>query len=440
MSNKKNIYFLLFWMMVGVSGVITPVMAADAVGTFYTWKFNTGGDDRLRAEYKDDFDLKDKTKDNSTWFYNRLRLNFKASYSDEYLNERFVIFTEGLDLRAADNKGFKGANGQKDDFDLHQGYVQVVNIADSGVDIKFGREEFKYGAGRLVAAPVWANRIRSFDGGVAHYAKNGFSADIIYGSEVQYDIHKFNKFNMVNDKYFLTGGYFTYQKNHADPLFDWYYLDYKDIRGTTNTHRQTVGVRMKTLIGPETVLDIEAPYQFGRNNGKVIDAFAFHADVSRMFSSVMWTPKFAVAYDQASGDKNSKDGTDHTFVPLYQSTHDPYGLLDIVRWQNIRNPEIGVTLYPANKLSVTPQADFIWLANRHDAWYSSTGTVTRAATAADVSSYLGTEVSIRAVYDLTGNIKLEAGYAYLFTGKYLRQIAGGNDPINWAYTQMVVKF
>ncbi|MBF0619852.1 MAG: alginate export family protein [Candidatus Omnitrophica bacterium] len=426
---------LLLWTVPGVSWAL----AADSGGAYDSWKFNVGGDERFRTEYRNDFDLKDTVKDNATWFYNRLRLNVKAAYSDEYLNDKLVVFMEGLDARASDNKDFKGANAQKDDFDLHQGYVKAINVADSGVDIKLGRQEFQYGAGRLIAAPTWLNRVRSFDGGVVRYVKNGFSADLLLGYEVLYDTHKFN---MAREENFLTGSYFSYQKNNIAPLLEWYYLDYTDIRGTTDTHRQTIGGRVKATIAPETMLDIEVPYQFGNQAGqdKYIHAYAAHADLARTFSSVMWKPKLALAYDQASGDKNATDGTSHTFVPLYQTTHDPYGLLDIVRWQNIRNPELGVTFYPTDKWSFTPQVDWFWLDNRHDAWYSSSGTVTRAATAADINSFLGTEISIRSVYDLTSNIKLEGGYAHLYTGKYLRSTAGGDDPINWVYTQMIVKF
>jgi hypothetical protein len=410
----------------------TGAMAADSD----SWKVKAGGEDRFRMEYKNNFDLKDAVKDNAEWFYNRLRLNLKASYVDGQKKEKVGFFLEGMDLRASAHE-MKGANAQKDDFDLHQAYVQAFDIADSGFGIKLGRQEFKYGAGRLLHAPSWSNRVRAFDGGILRYAKNGFTGDLLYGSDVKYDIEKFN---MARSEEFVTGGYFTYQKAKTAPLLEWYYLDAVDIKGTTDSHRQTVGGRIKIQIAPDTDVDIEIPYQFGRTSGKDIHAYAFHADISKAFPSFAWKPKVSLAYDQASGDKNASDNNSKTFVPLYQGAHDPYGLLDIVRWQNIRNVGLKVSFSPIKKLTVTPEVNFLWLDNRHDAWYSSSGGITRAATAADVGSYVGTEVSIRSAYELTSNVQLEGGYAHLYTGDYLRDTSGGDDPINWFYAQTVIKF
>ena len=80
-----------------------------------------------------------------------------------------------------------------------------------------------------------------------------------------------------------------------------------------------------------------------------------------------------VAYDEASGDKDPNDSVNNTLVPLYQSTHEPYGLIDFFRWQNVRNPEISATFSPTDKFRFTPQADFFWLQNKFDNWYNSSG-------------------------------------------------------------------
>ena len=100
---------------------------------------------------------------------------------------------------------------------------------------------------------------------------------------------------------------------------------------------------------------MEIPFQFGETGKAKIRAYAFHADLSKTFDQILWNPKVALLYDQASGDKDPNDRDSNTFVPLYQTTHEPYGLLDFFRWENVCNPEFNVTLSPTEKFRFTPQ-------------------------------------------------------------------------------------
>ena len=47
------------------------------------------------------------------------------------------------------------------------------------------------------------------------------------------------------------------------PLVETYFLELKDIKGTTNNQRYTVGVHAQATIAEGTVVDFEFPYQFG---------------------------------------------------------------------------------------------------------------------------------------------------------------------------------
>ena len=192
------------------------------------------------------------------------------------------------------------------------------------------------------------------------------------------------------------------------------------------------------------VADVEVPIQFGKTVtttawAKTIKAWALHGDLTQNFDEVFWKPKFTVAYDQASGDKDPNDSVSNTFMPLYQSTHEPYGLIDLVRWQNIRNPEVNVIFSPTEKFRFTPQMDFFWLESKSDSWYSSSGSVTRTKTSGDRNYYLGSEASIRFYYDLTKNIKFETGYAHFFSGGYVKD-TGADDDADWIYSQFFIKY
>ncbi len=421
---------------------IMPAFADDSPNNpeFSQWNFKLAGEERLRYEYKNDFDFNQNLKDNGGQLYHRLRLGGMASLTDEYLKPKVDIFIEGLDAQTGGYR-IKAASNQVDDFDLHQAYVNVHHILNSDFDIKAGREEFKYGKGRLIAAPTWANRIRAFDGGVFHYQKKEFWADFLYGQDVKYDD---DKFNQSRSEEFLTGFYSAYQKHKMAPLIEPYFLEMKDLKGTTNTQRYTVGAHLQHTIADGTVLDMEFPYQFGHvgsatSKKKEIKAYAFHADVTKSWEAVQLKPKLMISYDEASGDKDPNDSVNNTFIPLYQTTHEPYGLLDFFRWENMRNPEISATFSPTEKLRFTPQTDFFWLQSKFDSWYNSSGTAVRSKTSGDRGYFVGTEISLRVYYDLNKYLKLESGYAHFLPGVYVKD-SGADDDVDWVYSQVAFKF
>ncbi len=434
--HSKIISFLLLLFLCRPFPAGAQEAAATQAGEFLTWKYDFGMDERIRYEYKHDFDFNKNSKDNGGVLYNRLKVHASATLSDEYLNKIVEIFIEGLD---GETGAFhmKAPTNQRDKFDLHQAYVNFLDIADSHFNLKLGRQEIQYGAGRLVAAPTWANLIRSFDAAIVRYENNGFRGDILYGQNVQFHIYSFDDSYPTEN---LSGVYLSYQKYKVSPLFEGYFLYLDNTRAKNDVHRYTTGLRFKSIIAPGTVVDIEIPYQFGKDGGKTVSAYALHADISKSIDALVWKPKLAFSYDQASGNKKSRSDRTNTFIPLYQSTHAPYGLMDFFRWENMRNPEFSVTFYPTDKFRFQPQVDFFWLDSTNDSWYNSSGTALRNKRATGkCSHYVGSEASIRFYYDFTKNIKLEMGYAHFFPGEYVKN-TGTSNSADWAYTQFSFKY
>lgn len=421
-----------------------PVLWADSAGDtavsldkreFVNWHCRLGFDERFRVEYRQDFDFNKAAKDNGNLFFNRFRFHLEAMLEDEYLTKWAQVFVEGLDAQTGAYR-LKAISNQTDELGLHQAYVRVFNIVVSGLDFKAGRQEMKYGAGRLVAAPTWQNIIRAFDAAVLHYSHRGFYGDFFYGRRVKTSAHGFD-YSYPTET--LSGAYFGYSKHAAAPLWEWYYLGLLNTQGRNDVHRYTIGARLKTVIASGISVDIELPYQFGRDGGKDVHAYAFHVDIAKSFDSLLWKPKFALSYDLASGDRKANNGTDNTFIPVYQSTHEPYGIMDFFRWENLRNPEISLTFYPSEKFRFKPQADFFWLDSVNDAWYNTSGSVVRKKTAGDRRSYVGSEVSLRFYYDFSKNVAWEAGCARFFSCAYVRDTGAANNA-DWVYMQCIIKY
>lgn len=432
----------LFLLLVWVKASFADMSPIQNLGDFVTWKFKIGIDDRVRYEYRDNFNFSDAKPTKGTKGYgtgslvfNRFKINLQGALSDEYLNDIAKVFVEGLDAQVVPYQ--ISSPTQKDSLDLHQAYFSLYRILGSDFDLKVGRQEMSYGACRLIAAPTWANNIRSFDATVLHYYCGGLYSDIIYAYNVPYDP---NHFNALQYKEKITGIYAGYQRNKTAMLIEGYFLPQLIHNNTTKASRYTAGLRLKGHMPADIMYDLEFPYQFGTTNHKSIKAYAFHIDLSRQFWSMPWQPRVTLAYDEASGDKDSRDSESNTFIPLYQSTHEPYGLMDFFRWENMRNLEFNVNLSLTEKLKLIPQVDFFWLMSTKDSWYDSTGAALRSIpTRGRINHHVGEEVSLRAAYELNKNVKMEIGTAHFFTGKYVAE-TGSNDDANWVYSQLSMKF
>ncbi|MDD4869885.1 MAG: porin [Kiritimatiellae bacterium] len=386
-------------------------------------------EDRVRYEYKYDFDFDNNKDDHGDLLFNRLRLNCKIDF-----NEKNTFFVEGLDGRVYAHDITKPT--QTDQFDLHQVYLNFQDLMSLPFDVKVGRQEMKYGKGRLIAAPTWANKITAFDGGILRFKKAGFYSDLFYGQYVPYEEAKFNH---SSDDVSIKGIYCGYQESKDTAQYEAYYINNINVAGSNDVKRNTFGARMLVPLFMGLVSDLEGGYQFGDEGPKDVSAYALHADVSRVFADIVWKPKLTVEYNYASGDEDSTDGKINTFVPIYQTTHDPYGVMDFFRWQNMQELGCLLTLEPQKKLKVIQETHCFFLAETSDYWYASSGSKVKSTINSSAGSYTGTEISLVAKYDLAEYLKLEGGYAHFFTGSYLNDV-GTDDDADWVYAQVVVKF
>lgn len=399
------------------------------------WRYKLGVDERFRFEHKQDFDFDERRDDNGGLIYNRLKLNAKAVWGDEDKADAYEVFVEGLDLQVGSYQT-KSNLGQKDELDLYQGYVRLNKILDSDFSFKIGRQSLDYGAGRIIGAPAWSNRMRSFDAAVAKYAdENGYYADVLYGQTVNYDDHNFNKSKEDEKLIGIYGGH----KKEKGPLCEAYFFSLLDNRTSTETKRYTVGLRHSGKAGELFDFDIEVPYQFGTQGSLDISAYAVHVDVSRKFEDLLWDPKFILEYNLAGGDRDPNDGDTNTFIPLYQGTHSANGIMDILRWQNMQEVALHSLFTVTEKMKLRPQLHFFWLDSEDDSYYNTSGTAVRTQTSGERDRYFGSEVSLVGNYDICKYAKLEAGIAHFFAGGYLAD-TGGNEDADFVYSQFVLKY
>lgn len=386
------------------------------------WKTDFGLEDRVRFEQKQNFDLNDTVNDNGGLVFQYFRLNVRAAFEEKY-----EVFASGMDSRVY--SAHIKRTEQEDAFDLRQAYVSVNKVAGSRFGLKVGRQELKYGKGRLIWSAAWTNRGNHYDAAVLRYRNGGWHADMFYGSRVRYFDHSFNEWTRHD---MVSGVYGGYQADKNSPLVETYFLSNQNLGSIRTLNRHTVGVRARATAPGEIVCELELPYQFGKSAGGEISAYAAHFDASRSFDAA-WNPRLNAAYNLATGDR-TPGNRNHTFVPMFQSTHYSYGIMDFFRWQNMREAAVEVVLAPDKKWKIITATNFFWLDSYRDSWYDSAGKKLRTMAAGKARYYAGQEASLQTEYDLSGEIKLEAGYAHFFSGDYVKDTGAHNDA-DWLYFQ-----
>jgi len=167
----------------------------------------------------------------------------------------------------------------------------------------------------------------------------------------------------------------------------------------------------------------------------------FHVAVARTLESA-WSPRLVFQYDYASGDKDPTDGKDNRFDTLYGARRfdfGPTGIYGAFARSNISSPGMRVEARPSKAVSGFVGYRAVWLASDQDAL--TTGGVRDAAGAS--GSFVGHQVEARVQYDiLPGNVRLEAGGAYLAHGRFLK--AAPNAPregdTTYLYAQTAITF
>lgn len=113
-----------------------------------------GGQIRPRAEFRDPVG-----GGNDAFTSMRVRVSVTA-----LLPRHVRAFIQVQDVRLLGEEGNTLTDFRADNFDLHQGYVEVWNADEGTVGVRIGRQALNFGGQRLVGAVEWTQQGRSFDG------------------------------------------------------------------------------------------------------------------------------------------------------------------------------------------------------------------------------------------------------------------------------------
>ena len=421
-----------------VMGLRSDVWAGDFLNQHLPQYLKADIEFRYRLEYKNNFDF-DKGKDDAD-AYNLYRTRVSLQYSPI---KEVSLFIQGQDARVSNlSTGTKSLYENLWDIrQLYGKYEDKVFLDVIGLDkisVQGGRQEFVYGADRLLGAFNWSNIAQTFDGGKVgfHFVPLNLQLDILAGDKVGFRTPQEQEANNLFDAstkdrlyaYYATAKVFheTLIENYLIHRTTWKNISFGP-NGSGEIDDYTFGGRFKNKLPFNFDYEVEAAGQWGEFNKKAVRAGMAVGILGYTFDCP-WQPRAAFEFDYASGGKpNSK--TLGTFDNLYPTNHPYYGYMDLISLQNLNDYRYQISIKPTKKLKLQSDFHLLYLDTPKDSFYSASRTVIRTAVAGStgISSHVGNEIDLSADYKLNNYMSFSTGYCHLFAGAYLKDTGSNND-------------
>ncbi len=372
--------------------------------------------------------------------------SFRTDSSDLYLLSRFRFEMELIpvsflkfriqtqDARVWWKNQTPYAPPYQDTWDLRLAYVELGN-SDKSSGLRVGRQELILGNERLVGASTWSNASRSFDAVRAtlqdgRYRLDAFAASVVHlhDGEVGKRLAGDNLHGLYGQiKNLLPGA-------TVEPYLFWRLApQIKTEEGQiSHLNSKTLGIRWKGEAGKGFDYGSDIIRQIGSVGTDRISAWASHSVFGYTERSLSFQPHFVSEYNYASGDHDRQDGRRGTFDQLYPTVHDKYGLADQFGWKNIHHARSGIEFQPRSKIMVSGKYSAFWLADAHDALYSSLSVPIAQKQDGSAGRFVGQELDASALYSPFKHVQYGAGFSHIVPGTFLKRAAPGKS-LNYAY-------
>ncbi len=352
-------------------------------------------------------------------------------HADLRLSSSLRVFAQLADTRTwSKQQAFGAADQSRTDIQQLFADATIPTGGNERLTVRVGRQEFGFGAQRLVTVREAPNVRQSFDGGRADYYGTGWNASAFYARPVKVGLSSFD--DQADDTIQLWGTYGTvslYRDGQtATVSSDLYAMGYTNdvarwASGTGGERRYTVGTR---LFGSYGGFDAnwEFAYQFGDFGRSDIRAYAVATDTGYTMAELPWKPRLGLRFDQASGDQNRTDNTLNSFRPLF-GRNGFYTDAGLTTLSNL--VAFGPTARVSPLPSLTVQGEILLLRRESgaDAVYTA-GPRAVAGTTANRSDDIAHVYKFDLAWKATDNLTVAAQYAFYDAGDAIR-LAGGHD-------------
>ncbi len=377
-------------------------------------------EERLRFEGYQDGSF--QSGNNDSYLLNRLRLQVDLRPAS------WVRFSAQVqDARPMYQKPPYGPPNENR-WDLKLAYTEFGNPVKHSTSVRIGRQLINYN-NTIIASSEWRNQGRSYDAVVTNLQNGRFHLGVFAASVVDPLSSGISHHQQGNNVYGVYGRFTSViPKSDLEPFVLWHLqpnvvIDpaVSNTRGKQNL--RAYGVRWKGQLHPAFEYSVQGVFEEGTQGGEPIRAWATTDGVAYQKQSWWSQPRVFAQFDYASGSNNPAAGVHRTFDSIYPTTHDRFGITDILGWQNIQSYRVGGTVSPHLRLTFTAQYLDFHLAQQNDALYNNTGTAIGRGIAA-YGKHIGGEADVYSWYEVNRHFNIGAGYGRLSAGSFLQHLAG----------------
>src|SRR5215471_15994318 len=319
-----------------------------------------------------------------------------------------------------------------DHFDLQQGFADLrASIGqDASLTFRGGRQEMAFGAARLVDVREGPNVRLSFDGGRVFYESAALRIDAFGVAPVVVERGVFDDRSIARQAFpgkAFWGVYGVVPVGAVPGLYiDLYYLGLMRqnapyTSGVADETRHSVGARFWGRAGAWDY-DIEGVFQFGDFGSGDIRAWTVASNTGYTLARLWGEPRLGLQADVASGGGPGR--TLQSFNPLFPkfayfteaSINAPINFIDVFP---------SITVQPWQNFAISVGMDALWRYSVQDAFYQPPG-VPLVPGSANTKRFLGAQSNLRAEWQATSHISVNAAYVHLLTAGFLKA-AGAKD-------------
>ncbi len=342
--------------------------------------------------------------------------------ADLHLGSRFRIFTE---LQSGLENGRNGGPRltDRDQLDLHQAFVDMALLPGSRkkLTLRVGRQEVRFGTGRLISPGESLNVRRSLDGARLIYESGKWTWNLTamrivgispgFFDDAPDHTQSFWGVGLIRPHPVWRGAQFTvYYLGTArkSAVFN---------RGAGSSTRHTAGTRT-WFDSTRWDRSYEAIFQSGTFAGLPIRAWALSSETGFTFPDARFKPRLGLHADGTSGDRNARSLG--SFDPLFPSSTaypDPSGMLGPT---NLVVVEPTLRLQLNRSLALTLATASFWRESLADGIYGIFLTPLRFAGRSN-ARYVATHVSAVVPWRLSRHLTATVYAQHFFNGPFLKE-------------------
>lgn len=376
-----------------------------------------GGEFRGELNYALNEDWGEMNVGRDVFFLQRYHL-----HADWQLGDKVRFFGQ---LRTGLEDGRKnGPRGiDEDQLNIQNLFVDIVPYKkmENSLTLRLGRQEIRYGSGRLIDVREGPNLRLYFDGAKVAYVSANLNIDAFVMASSMVNTGIFD--NASSRKANLWGIYSTYISQKG-LNFDFYYLGINRTNArfdgaVANESRHTVGARFWRN-GVGFVYNFETGYQLGAFGSDKISALAVSSEIGYVFDNTAGWPTVKLRSDYISGDKSPYDGKLGTFNAMYPNGG-YFGMNPQAGPANLMSIHPNVAWNPAKNITLTLDVVFNWRNSLNDGVYGPGGSL-RLSSSDSKERYIGTAYMTTFSWNINSFLNYNIGVQYFKTGSFIDDV------------------